>query len=273
MAITLANILTPYESRKIILQCLSAWYIAKLDLCLGGILDKNERFTYLNPIRDIFHHVSELDDLLRAGMKLVLLGNDVPYLQKRLKDPRRYAQQDRDLQIYLLASFPVQQEEQGLVNKMIRFCVNETPDSARVTYDRTCFKVLQMLQPQGMFLMSFGVPIVDGRIERRGSWYSAEAPDISISLKVYVPCFRDRILGEAVLRPSELPRISGYNLGFRRLQAAWALLRIYVRKYTLESAVCLHVNEDEEVRVARARSAQIPLIIRFWYTHSVLEVT
>lgn len=43
MPVTLRDLLVHYESRKGILQQLSAWDVAKLDLCLGQILNEQER--------------------------------------------------------------------------------------------------------------------------------------------------------------------------------------------------------------------------------------
>lgn len=71
---TLMDILVPYETRKSLLMCLSAYDIAKLDLSLNHILDKTERQIYLNPMRDLFWNVPEMNTLLQEGMQLMLLG-------------------------------------------------------------------------------------------------------------------------------------------------------------------------------------------------------
>jgi hypothetical protein len=271
MTVTLKDLLIPYESRKGILQQLSAWDVAKLDLYLGGILDEQERKAYLNPIRDIFYHVAELNSLLKGGMKLVLLGNDTSHLYRRLKDPGRYAtrtNRSKRLHLYLLGMFPVQLEEKDLLDRMIKFCLYSDAHPARVHYDKAVFKVIQSQRPNGAFLTSFGVPIREGRIEDRGFWHTFhEVPERSIKLKLYVPCFRDRWLGQASLRLSELSRVSGHTLNFCKLQTVWALMCIYARRYTLEGAI-----SGEEERVAQAGSVQISLSIRFPYTKYVLRI-
>ena len=72
--------LVPYDSRRKILSSLSAFDIAKLDLALGRVLDKTESCTYLNPVRDIIWNTSEMSNLIKEGMKLIICGNDVPDL-------------------------------------------------------------------------------------------------------------------------------------------------------------------------------------------------
>ncbi|KAF2245403.1 hypothetical protein BU26DRAFT_432860 [Trematosphaeria pertusa] len=248
MAVTLIDVLVPYESRKGILQHLCAWDVAKLDYCLGRVLDNQERDAYLNPMRDIFSHIAELESLLKGGMKLVLLGNDVSKFHGRLKDPGRYtrrATRSRRLHIYLLGMFPVELENQDLLDRMIEFSVSEDPHPARVNYDKRAFKAIQSQRSHGTFLISFGVPIYQGRIEDQGFWYPCQGtPDRSINLKVYVPCFRDGILGEANLRPSELSRVSGHHPSFCKLRTLWVFLCVYIQRYSLESAICLSVGKE-----------------------------
>ena len=108
-ATNLLHLLTPYEIRRGILQHLSAWDIAKLDLVLGHMLDRQEREIYLKPARDLFHDLQEMQFLIAAGMKIVLLGNDVPFLHQRLEDPIRYlkhAAQRNDCKSTFSAYFP-----------------------------------------------------------------------------------------------------------------------------------------------------------------------
>jgi hypothetical protein len=228
MTVCLFDLFVPYEPRKCILQHLSAWDVAKLDVFLGRVLDEQEREVYINPIRDLFYHVSKLNALLEEGMKLVFLGDDVARLKERLKYPERYAKgkhASRKLQIYLLGMFPVQLRNGHVLDKMLHFCAWGSPHPDRVNYDKASFVVIKSGRSNTVFMMSFGVSILGGRIEDRGFWYSApETPDSSVSLRVYVPCFRDRMLGEAIVRPPELSGILGCTLNFRSLRAAWAFL-------------------------------------------------
>jgi hypothetical protein len=46
----LFDLLIPYETRRELLQNLSAYDVAKLDVVLGGFLDSKEREVYLSPI-------------------------------------------------------------------------------------------------------------------------------------------------------------------------------------------------------------------------------
>jgi len=84
--------------------------LAKLDVSLGHILDARERKTYLNPARDLIWDLSRAIPLFEEGLKLVLLGNDVPILKQRLqhtKDYLRRSKNSRKLQIYLIGAFPI----------------------------------------------------------------------------------------------------------------------------------------------------------------------
>ena len=174
----------------------------------------------------------------------------------------------RAVSLYLLGIFPVQLEEKDLLDRMIKFCLYNDAHPARVHYDKAVFKVIQSQRPNGAFLTSFGVPIREGRIEDRGFWYTChEVPERSLNLKLYVPCFRDRWLGEASLRLSELSRISGHTLNFCKLQTVWALMCIYARRYTLEGAMS---GEGEQME--QAGSVQMSLSIRFPYTKHVLRI-
>ncbi|KAF1964750.1 hypothetical protein BU23DRAFT_425538, partial [Bimuria novae-zelandiae CBS 107.79] len=202
-----------YDARKRILQHLSAWEIAKLNVCLGHVLDDRELTAYIRPFRDLFFDEKEMEYLVAEGMKLVLLGNDVPLLRKRLQDPVSYLKRGRTektLQIYLLGVFPVQLRNKHMLHRMLAFGIHERPDLARFDYDKVAFKAIQKRGPkEKLFMISFGVPFTGGRIEDRGFWHRVEAPDVFVDLKVYVPCFRDRALGEVMVQPSELSRLSG----------------------------------------------------------------
>ncbi|KAF1965732.1 hypothetical protein BU23DRAFT_426825, partial [Bimuria novae-zelandiae CBS 107.79] len=202
-----------YDARKRILQHLSAWEIAKLDICLGHVLDEREITAYIRPARDLFFNEKEMDCLVAEGMKLVLLGNDVPLLRKRLQDPVSYSTHGRiekKLQIYLLGVFPVQLRNKHMLHRMLKFCIHERPDLARFDYDKAAFKAIQRRSSNNkLFMISFGAPFKGGRIEDRGFWHRVEAPDVFVDLKVYVPCFSDRAIGEVMVRPSELSRLSG----------------------------------------------------------------
>lgn len=166
-------------------------------------MDEKERRAYINPVRDLFNHPAELDSLLEAELKIVLLGNDVAYLKERLKDPTRYllrAKSLKRLQIYILGLFPVRLRDQAVLDRILKFCVWDKPDPDRITYDKAAFKAIQAQRLNGMFMMSFGKIIDGGRIEDRGLWsLSRQAPDQSIDLRVYTPCFKDRAFGQVVL--------------------------------------------------------------------------
>lgn len=274
MALTLMDLLIPYECRKGVLQHLSAWDVAKLDLCLDSVLDERERRIYLNPVRDLFQDITELGIMIKAGMKLVLIGNDVVHLQLRQACPARYARREgpnERLQIFLLGMFPAQVSNPRLVEKMMQFCVGKHADQSRVDYDKASLAEVRTRHPNHMFLMSFGIPVIGGRLEHRGFWYSAETPDKTIDLKVYVPCIQDRLAGEAILRPSELSSIAGYKR-FRKLRAPWIFLRVFFQSYALECAICPVEKSTDKALLTRVRSVRTPLVVRFLYTKSVLQI-
>jgi hypothetical protein len=86
----LFDFLIPYETRRELLQNLSAYDVAKLDVVLGGFLDPKERDVYLSPVRDLIWNMTELGALEAHGMQILLMGNDISALQDRVQHPRRY---------------------------------------------------------------------------------------------------------------------------------------------------------------------------------------
>lgn len=264
-ATNLLHLLTPYEIRRGILQHLSAWDIAKLDLVLGHMLDRQEREIYLKPARDLFHDLQEMQFLIAAGMKIVLLGNDVPFLHQRLEDPIRYMKHTspkKRLRIYLLSVFPILLKNEQLLDRMLGFCMSQYPDPARLRHDKAVFQDIQKQNAdQRMFMMSFGVAIQGGRMENRGFWHpTLEARDAFVDLRVYVPCLRDRLLGEAIVQPSELPRISGHVTRPRMFWTIWVFIRVCIQRFTLESAICPERFEGSQ------------LTVRFFLTKSVVGI-
>ncbi|KAF2182664.1 hypothetical protein K469DRAFT_495723, partial [Zopfia rhizophila CBS 207.26] len=209
------DILVPYEPRKTLMQYLSAFDVAKLDLSLNHVLDDSERQAYLNPIRDLIWNTSEMDALIKEGMKLILLGNDVPSLQKRLNNTRKYLKRyghERRLQIYLVGVFPIQGKTEESFERMLRFSFDGEPSKSRIIMDkRQLYTVRRTISDnnQGLrkhFLMAFSVPAH----HHNGFWYKVpNIPDTTIDLRVYIPCFYDRMCGEIRVPPLEIPRISG----------------------------------------------------------------
>lgn len=270
MKVHLKDLFVPYETRIGILQHLCAWDIAKLDSYLENFLSTEERVVYINPTRDLFNNLAELDALLKAGMRIILLGNDVAQLYSRLRDPARHSEAIRRkrLQIYIVGLFPTSIRDEAILDRMIKFCAWDEPDVDRVAYDKASFRAIQGQRPDGMFIMSFGINVVGGRLEDRGFWgLSARTPDQSIDVRVYVPSFSDRILGQAVVKFVDLSRLSGRGSRFRRTQALRAFVRVYIRKYSFESAICFNVTEGMV-----KDSEQMSLLIQFAHTRSVMEV-
>ncbi|PSN58743.1 hypothetical protein BS50DRAFT_442640, partial [Corynespora cassiicola Philippines] len=201
----LLEVLTPYETRKTIFDHLSAYDTAKLDMALGGVLDDAERKRYLNPVRDLIYDVPAMDSLLQDGMKLMLFGADVAFLQQRLHNTKDYLKHyghKRKLQVYLLGSFPIHSSTSPILDKVIEFSINGEPSKSRVFTDKTQLKRMKQrlwMHDWGVdktFLMAFGAPASLFKGETKGFWYKVPGvPDGQTDLRVYVPCYQDRIWG------------------------------------------------------------------------------
>lgn len=223
------DIVVPYECRKVLLQHLSAYDIAKLDLCLGHFLDRREQEMYLDPVRDLFWNIATMRKLLKEGMKLLLLGNDVSALEQRLKQTRRYTEEHgskRRLQVFLVGSFPVWEKDAEILDEMIQFSPGRTTCRLRMFKDKVQFRRIQQQFGESnaksgkRFLMSFGATSDLARKESKGFWTKVpDTPDLTIDLRIYVPCFQDRIWNEIRIPPGDISRISGS--GSRASKLLW----------------------------------------------------
>lgn len=79
----LLDLFIPYETRKALLQYLSAYDVARLDLSLNHILDDYERELYLDPARDLIWNLGEAKSLMQDGIEarhpnLRKLPSDLP---------------------------------------------------------------------------------------------------------------------------------------------------------------------------------------------------
>ncbi|CBX95209.1 hypothetical protein IAQ61_004036 [Plenodomus lingam] len=219
--ICLQDILCPhfYEIRKSILRHISAYDAAKLERLGALSLGMNERARYLNPIRDLLWDTDKIQNLLGQGMRITLIGTDVPALDQRLSDTQRYLRRNkhhRRLQIYLLGTFPMQGTSKETLYEMMNFGITGASCRSRSIIDRIQLQKLQqsLLQdpePGKEFIMSFGVPsLLNSRANAKGYWYQEkDIPDRTIDLRVYVPCFDDRMWDEIRLPPIDALHIAG----------------------------------------------------------------
>lgn len=206
----ITDILISYEMRKGLLNCLSAFDVAKLDYCLGGFLTLSERSKYLKPTRDLFWDVPHMEKLLEEGMELIILGSDADLLKQRIDNPNAY-KHGKKLQVFLVGAFPVGSREffPGY-KEMLNFSVAQTACSNRVRQDRSQLRKLRRrLARYGdydhLFLMSFGAPVN----EKNRHWLRiADIPDLTVDLRVYVPCLQDRRCQAITVPFSELARLA-----------------------------------------------------------------
>jgi hypothetical protein len=73
----LLSLFFPYPVRKQLLESLSAYDVAKLDVVFQRILSRRERKLYLNPLRDLVEDIAKVQALEAYGMRLLVLRNDV----------------------------------------------------------------------------------------------------------------------------------------------------------------------------------------------------
>lgn len=210
------SLLRPYPVRKRLLQNLSAYEIAKLDVTFRRILGHSERAFYLNPLRDLFEDIAEVQALETYGMKLLLLGNDVLALLQRLQRPRHHMRQHahcRKLQLYLIGLCPVLSDTTEARDRLLNFSLFGARTADSMSEDTIQMRLLRAeavyenLSPKTMFIMSFG-----GRNQpnkHRGSWLHVQTvPDSDVDLRVYVPSFLDRQRREVHFPYSEARHIS-----------------------------------------------------------------
>ena len=205
----------PYEIRKCLLQHLSAYDVAKLDVCLGHVLDHRERAIYLDPMRDLFWDVAEIQTLLRAGMEFVLLGNDTSALEWRLHDTKNYLRKysKRKLHIFLIGFFSFRGQKSHTLERLLGFSINRTSSNIRTFTDKYHLKRIRASYDLGTiqnFMIAFGAPTMSSEGENAGFWYKVpNIPDATVELRVYVPCYNDRVREEVRIPRQEILRLHG----------------------------------------------------------------
>jgi hypothetical protein len=214
---SLFNIFVPYPVRQQILQSLSAYDVAKIDIVLGGFLDPEERKHYLNPIRDLVWDVDEVRALEAYGLRLLLIGNDTSALQQRLQDPQHYIRtygHSRKLQIHLVGSCPVVARTTEIQDRLVNASLFGAPSAYSVFEDtiqigRMKDNVINDgLSADTIFMLSFGASTQ--ATKRQGIWRHVPiVPDLTVDLRLYVPSFDDRQSGEIKFPYRESLRLSG----------------------------------------------------------------
>ena len=217
------DILIPYECRKLLLNYLSAYDIAKLDLLFRFILDERERNAYLDPMRDLIGNLSEMRALLQGGMKLILLGKDVPALEERLHNIKSYWRghdNKRKLNIFLIGSFPIYGKSLEALRRFMKFSIDGNPCGGRLFKDKLDLRRMRTQQSNGnlgknfQFLMAFGAPTNLRKEESKGVWYRIRnTPDKFIRLRVYIPSFQDRMWEQVQVPFWETKQMSGWVTG------------------------------------------------------------
>jgi hypothetical protein len=216
LVMPLFDLFVPYPVRQQILQSLSAYDVAKVDMVLGKILDPKERKYYLNPIRDLVWDIDEVRALEAFGMRLLLIGNDASALQQRLQHPQHYIRKyghSRKLQIRLVGSCPVIAQTAGVQDKLIKTSLFGAPSAYSIFEDTIQMRRIEAkvshdgLSVDTIFMLSFGASTQ--ATKRQGFWrHIAIVPDLTVDLRLYVPSFDDRQLGEIQFPYRETLRLS-----------------------------------------------------------------
>jgi hypothetical protein len=201
----LLAILIPYEIRKSVLQYLSAYDVAKLDEYLGHVLDPRERSIYLDPMRDLFWDVADIQTLLRAGMEFILLGNDTSALVQRLHDTKKYSRKysKRKLHVFLVGFFPFQGQDSYTLERLMAFSVNRAPSNIRLFTDKYHLKRMRAshdLNAIRRFIIAFGALTMSPKGSNAGFWHKVPSIlDATVELRVYVPSYDDRVREEVTI--------------------------------------------------------------------------
>ena len=203
--------LPPIRTR--VLHHLSAYDAAKLDSLCICILRRLEKKMYLDPARDIIQNVIEMQLLIKEGMQLLLIGNDVAALFQRLRDTREYLKKNgaRRLTIYLVGTFPLRASA-TIKDRLIRFSPIMDSNDVRSSKDRQELRVLDWAMGHGgsdrKFIMSFNMPLNSRQDTDYGVWHQIHGiPEKTIDLRVYVPSFRDRSEGVCRFRATDVVRL------------------------------------------------------------------
>lgn len=200
----LFDLFIPYSVRKSILEKLSAYDIAKMDMIFSQFLDPRERKMYLSPLRDLFFDCAEVKALQAYGLRLFLLGHDVMALRRRLQYPQSYIRKhghSRKLQIYLVGYCPVMLRTTGIRDRILNFSLFGAAGACNLFEETMQMRILKAkvtyggFSPDTAFILSLGA--LSSPSERPGFWLCVPTvPDPTIDLRVYVPSFRDRKRGE-----------------------------------------------------------------------------
>lgn len=200
--------------RTAVLQYISAYDAAKLDLLRLLFLTSWERERYLKPIRDLVWDTDEQEALSREGMRLVLLGGAVHVLGQRLNQTRQYqaAQGNRKLRVYLVGAFPIPSRSPDTLKRLINFSISGESSPMRALGDEYHLRHMQWAMGPGelkTFLMAFGAPMALSSGRPRGIWHRvSDIPDRTIDLRVYVPTFCDRSREEVRITSRDLLHLS-----------------------------------------------------------------
>jgi hypothetical protein len=251
---SLFNLFVPYPVRQQILQSLSAYDVAKVDMVLGKFLDSEERKYYLNPIRDLIWDVDEARALEAYGLRLLLIGNDTSALQQRLQSPQHYILKyghSRKLQIHLVGSCPVMAPTTEIQNKLINASFFGAPSAYSVFEDTVQMRRIKAkvthdgLSADTIFMLSFGASTQ--ATKRQGFWRHVPiVPDLTVDLRLYVPSFDDRQLGEIKFPYRETLRLSGCVLRRAWLSYIEDVLCMCLDIHTL-SVACLNSSGVQAV--------------------------
>jgi hypothetical protein len=78
------------DCRRSLLQFLLPYDIARFLAATDFSITETERKTYMDPCYDIFYNYDEIQLLMRSGVAIMLLGNQMHLLQKRLKNTKAF---------------------------------------------------------------------------------------------------------------------------------------------------------------------------------------
>jgi hypothetical protein len=264
---SLFNLFVPYPVRQRILQSLSAYDVAKVDMVLGKFLDPDERKYYLNPIRDLIWDVDEVRALEAYGLRLLLIGNDASALHQRLQHPQDYVRKyghSRKLRIHLVGSCPLIARNTGIRDRLINTSLFGAPSAYSVFEDTVQIRRMKAkvtyegFSPDSIFMLSFGASTQATKLQ--GLWRHVPiVPDLTVDLKLYVPSFDDRQLGEVKFPYRETLRLSGCVL-----RRAWLL------SY-LADVLCICIN-IHTLSVAYVTSSGLQAVRphrRFWLQNQI----
>ncbi|KAF2852116.1 hypothetical protein T440DRAFT_527807 [Plenodomus tracheiphilus IPT5] len=166
----------------------------------------------------------------------------------------------RVMSFALVGTFPVLGTSSDAARSMMGFGITERCHN-RAIKDQPQLqglreRLLRDAESEKRFIMSLGVPSSPHRANVKGYWHEERNDqDCTIDLRIYMPCFDDRVWDEIQLFPKDALRMAGGVSQICRLR------RPIVRRECIEKAELGHTSEELPVPVRQPLALRIGIFV------------